>query len=119
MTDPAPKLLIDGSCSFCQGAAAWCRAGQDVEVVDGTQLSDAALAELGTNAAVVERELVLVEDGGATHRGAAAVARLLELRGGWWRWLGRAISAWPISVVAALVYRGVARVRHHLPGRSR
>lgn len=116
MTPRPPELLIDGSCGFCTAAARWCQSGQRVEVVDARSLDTAALGERDTNEAQVARELVLVEADGRTLGGAAAVARLLVLRGGAWALLGKAMGLWPLSVLASLGYRVVARLRHQLPG---
>ncbi len=119
MSEAAPRLLIDASCGFCRAAAGWCERGVALEVQDGASLSTEQLAGLGTTAEVLSREVVLLEEARPPVSGAAAVSRLLVLRGGGWSLLGRAMGRWPISIAASLGYRVVARLRHRLPGAAR
>mgnify|MGYP006276227993 CR=1 FL=1 len=90
-----------------------------LKVQDGASLSSEQLAGIGTTVEALSREVVLLEDARPPLSGAAAVARLLVLRGGGWKLLGRAMGCWPISIAASLGYRVVARLRHHLPGAAR
>ena len=47
--------------------------------------------------------------------GAVAVARLLVSNGGGWAVLGRLMQVPPVSWLAAVAYRLVAKYRRHLP----
>ncbi|HHU38287.1 MAG TPA: DUF393 domain-containing protein [Propionibacterium sp.] len=105
-------LLYDADCGFCSRSASWL-ARRGVPGVRSLQSAD--LAALGVDADRAVREIPAVLDSGHVVYGARAIGEALRFGPAWLRvagWLIRGPLAWP----AALVYRVVARYRHHLPG---
>jgi predicted DCC family thiol-disulfide oxidoreductase YuxK len=111
-----PVLLYDGDCGFCEASAVWLRrsGGGAPEVRPWQALDPAALARLGLTREDLERAAYWV-DGPELRRGHRAVAAGLVASGGWRAWCGRMIDAPGVSLVAAGVYRLVARWRHRIP----
>jgi predicted DCC family thiol-disulfide oxidoreductase YuxK len=112
---PRPVLVYDGSCGFCTRSVevAISRLGADV---DYEPYQTAGLGTLGVSHAEAERSVIWVEPDGRIMQGSAAAARLLVASDGLWALLGLALLVPPMSWMAELAYRVVARLRHHLPG---
>jgi predicted DCC family thiol-disulfide oxidoreductase YuxK len=110
-----PLLIFDGDCAFCTSSAQWIehRLPDGVRVEPWQQLDLTAYRltehDVTTAAYWVDRR-------GRTHRGHRAIARSLIAAGGGWKVLGTALLVPPISWIAALLYRVVAKNRHRLPG---
>ena len=109
-------LVYDGDCAFCTTSARWLakRLPDDTEVVPWQQLDD--LAALGLSQEDVQREAWWIDADGRAHGGHLAVGRSLIAAGGAWRLAGWLLVVPPTSLVARVVYRLVARMRHRLPG---
>lgn len=116
-----PKLVFDGDCAFCTTTAQWLatrlarRDGTDPDVTPW-QFTD--LAALGTSSERTRYEVLWVETDGTIFGGAAALAAWLRHHGGPLAVLGRAMTLPGIRIVAAAVYRLIARNRGRLPGGS-
>jgi predicted DCC family thiol-disulfide oxidoreductase YuxK len=78
------------------------------------QITD--LARLGTTVRRAEHEVLWVDRRGRVFGGAQAVAELLIDAGGAWRPAGVLMRLPPVSRVASVVYRLIARNRRRLPG---
>jgi predicted DCC family thiol-disulfide oxidoreductase YuxK len=113
-----PVLVYDGSCGFCTRSALWLarRWRVDAEALPAQRLGDAGLAELGLTPEDVERFAWWIDVDGQRHRGHLAIAEALEAIGGGWAVAGRGLSVPPVSWLARLGYRLVAKYRHRLPG---
>jgi predicted DCC family thiol-disulfide oxidoreductase YuxK len=107
-------LVFDGDCAFCTRCVERIpkKAAQRMTVV-AWQFAD--LDSLGLTAEDCIRELQFV-DGARHYGGHRAVAEVLRRAGLALRLIGRAIEVWPVSPVAAFVYRKVAANRYRLPG---
>jgi predicted DCC family thiol-disulfide oxidoreductase YuxK len=117
--DDGPVLVFDGDCGFCTTSATWIAARwtgrEQPRAVPWQRLGPARLKQLGLSAEDVARAAWWVEDGrrwGAQR----AVARALQAAGGGWGVVGTVLLAPPVSGIAAVGYRIVARYRHRLPG---
>jgi predicted DCC family thiol-disulfide oxidoreductase YuxK len=103
---------------MCSRCAEWARrrlpSGRNV--IAWQRLPDLDALELTAND--VTNAAYWIDADGQQHRGERAVARALVEVGGLWAVLGRAILLPPVTVLAAAVYRLVARNRHRLPGGS-
>lgn len=110
-----PLLIFDGDCAFCTAAVD--RLGRVLPAMPATtpyQWTD--LAAFGLTAADAEAKVWLVA-GGRRYGGAAAVAALLRHQpSAALRMLGWLGTVPPLSWLAELGYRLVARYRHLLPG---
>lgn len=116
-----PKLIFDGDCGFCTSSASW--VARRLARHDGTdavlapwQFTD--LSAIGTTSERTQREVLWVGPDGEIRGGASAVAAWLRYRGGPLSALGVAMELWGVRVVAAAVYRLIARNRQRLPGGS-
>jgi predicted DCC family thiol-disulfide oxidoreductase YuxK len=74
------------------------------------------IKEHGLTRAEVDREAWTVDPAGRREAGARAVNQVLSELGGGWAFLGRVLSTPPLSWLAALGYRLVARNRSRLSG---
>jgi len=109
-----PVLLFDGDCAFCTSCARLLeRIGPEAEIA-AWQVSD--LDELGVTAAQAEQAVRWIEPDGTVRSGHEAIAAALDTAGAPWRIAGRALVLPGISLLAAAVYRLIARNRHRLPG---
>lgn len=107
-------LVYDGDCGFCARSARWAAD----RLPDGTVVApshDLDLPAIGLSQADVERSAWWL-DGDRLAGGHEAIGRCLIAIGGRWRPVGRLLFVPPISWVAAVVYRLVARFRHRMPG---
>lgn len=113
-----PLLIYDGDCGLCSLCADWARrrlpSGHNV--IAWQQLHDLDSIELTTND--VTTAAYWIDADGQQHGGERAIARAFVEIGGLWAVAGRAILLPPVTVLAAAVYRLIARNRHRLPGGS-
>ena len=108
-------LVYDGDCAFCTLWVTRLSARlPDFPRVTTSQAAD--LDELGLSDEDVRDYAWLLTP--TRHlAGAAAFAGLLKGQRRWgWRFMGHLLDTWPLSVLADLGYRLVARFRHRLPG---
>jgi predicted DCC family thiol-disulfide oxidoreductase YuxK len=114
-----PWLVFDGDCAFCTSSAQWLAdrldrpGGPNVRLVPW-QFTD--LAALGTTAQRAQREVLWVATDGTIHGGAAAFADWLKFRGGAYAIAGHLMSLPFVRLLAAAVYRVIAKNRHRMPG---
>jgi predicted DCC family thiol-disulfide oxidoreductase YuxK len=110
-----PILVFDGDCGFCTLSAKWIghRLPPDVRVEPWQWLD---IAALGLTSRDVTTAAYWIDEHGTRHRGHRAIARSLIAAGGGWKVVGALLLVPPISWVAAVGYRLVARYRHKLPG---
>jgi predicted DCC family thiol-disulfide oxidoreductase YuxK len=112
-------LVYDGDCGFCTTSANWISRRWPEE--DGPTaapwqyLSPNAISEAGLSRADLKRSAWWI-DGHRREEGSRAVARALIAAGGLWATVGWVLLVPPISWVAPLGYRMVARYRYRLPG---
>ena len=108
-------LIFDGDCAFCTSAVLWLgRVLPARPPVEPYQWTD--LAAYGLTAADGRSRVWLVT-GGRRYGGAAAVAALLRHQPSpALRMIGWIGTLPPLSWLAELGYRLVARYRHRLPG---
>ncbi len=106
-------LVYDADCAFCSSCARWIES-YSVEVRPWQGI--AQLAEVGLSLEMVMEAVQWLEPDGPPLAGALAIARALEVSGGWRGSAGRAIRSRPLRPVADLVYVWVARHRHLMPG---
>ncbi|HEV2088691.1 MAG TPA: DUF393 domain-containing protein [Cryptosporangiaceae bacterium] len=110
-----PTFVFDGDCAFCSSCARFIeRRIPTRAAVVAWQRTD--LDALGISAAQCEEAVQWVGTEGDHASGAAAVGRLLVDAGSFWRPLGRALLAPPLSWIGPPVYRLIARHRDKLPG---
>lgn len=83
--------------------------------ISSQEMSEASLAELALTRADVDRFVWLVGPDRPT-RGSGAIGGALGELEGAWPLLGALINAAPLSWVASIAYRTIARNRHRLPG---
>jgi predicted DCC family thiol-disulfide oxidoreductase YuxK len=107
-------LVYDGDCGFCTRAADWAvdRLPVGTHVVASHELD---LSAVGLTLADVQRSAWWL-DGDRRAGGHESIARCLIAIGGRWRLVGRLLFVPPVSWIAAVVYRLVARFRHRMPG---
>jgi predicted DCC family thiol-disulfide oxidoreductase YuxK len=108
-------LVYDGDCAFC---ALWVGRLQRTLTVFPrvTASADADTEELGLSDSDI-RDYVWLVTPTRHMAGAAAFSGLLRGQRQWgWRFVGHLLDTWPVSVLADIGYRLVARFRHRLPG---
>jgi predicted DCC family thiol-disulfide oxidoreductase YuxK len=121
MAGEMPWLIYDGDCAFCTSSARWLAErlnrplGPNVRLVPW-QFTD--LATLSTTAERAQHEALFVAVDGTIHGGAAAFAEWLKFRGGGYAVVGHLMSLPGIRLLAAAVYRVIAKNRHRMPGGS-
>lgn len=107
-------MLYDDDCGFCKRSAARVhRLGVDV---DRAAIQATDLASYGIGAERALREMPYVAPDGAVVYGHEAWAGILATGPLWARTVGRLMTTWPLSIVAAWVYRWVAGNRQRMPG---
>lgn len=109
-----PVLIYDGDCGFCQRSADLARRVHPGLHSQTYQQTD--LAALGVTEARATREVLWADAAGRVSGGAQAVSRVLIDAGQPWAAAGWLLRVPPLSGLAAVVYRLVARHRHQLPG---
>jgi predicted DCC family thiol-disulfide oxidoreductase YuxK len=118
VTDPAPTLYFDGVCNLCAASVRFILARERAPTLRFASLQSPiamrALPPLGLDPTLLE-SLVLVEDGRAFTRSAAALRIARHLRAPW-SWFGVALLV--PAVVRDAVYDIVARRRYAWFGRS-
>ena len=109
-------LIYDGDCAFCTRSARWVegRLRTPVLVVAWQNVHD--LGALGLSPVDTTAAAWWVDIFGRRHRGHRAMAQALRLCRPPLPLAGAAMTVPPLSWLAALVYRVVARYRHRLPG---
>jgi len=112
-------LLFDGDCGVCTTTAAWVARrwpqGEPPQAIAWQLLSHEELVECDLSLDELARAAWWVE-GDHRDEGSRAVARALQATTGRWSFAGRILLVPPLSWIAALGYRVVARYRHRLPG---
>jgi predicted DCC family thiol-disulfide oxidoreductase YuxK len=108
-------LVYDGDCGFCTWVAL---RGERLLPASVTAVpwQQADLPALGLSVAAVERAVQWVSPGEPPAAGHRAIARWLMASGLPWSLAGRIMLMWPVSWLAAGVYRLVAANRHRIPG---
>lgn len=109
-------LVYDGECGFCTSTALWLqrRLPEGYPVIPWQHLPDLEVFDLTEDE--VRRASYWIDIDGVAHAGARGVARLLIACGKLWSALGWLLLVPPISWMADVVYRIIARYRHRLPG---
>lgn len=112
-------LIYDGDCGFCTTSANWItrhwpKEG-DLRAVPWQRLSPEEVAKTHLSQDDFKRAAWWI-DGNTPEEGSRAVARSLIAAGGVWRIAGSILLVPPISWLARLGYRIVARYRYRLPG---
>jgi predicted DCC family thiol-disulfide oxidoreductase YuxK len=115
----AHLLIYDGDCGFCTTSANWVSrrwTGADLlRAIPWQQVSAESAAELKLSTDDFYRSAWWI-DGALVEGGSRAVARALVATHGPWAVAGWILLVPPISWVAPLGYRLVARYRYRLPG---
>ena len=110
-----PLLIFDGDCAFCTTSAQWIEHRLPASAhVEPWQRLD--LARFGLTEHDVTTAAYWVDERGRTYRGDAGIAKALVAAGGVWKPIGWLIQVPPISLLAAVGYRLVAKYRDKLPG---
>ncbi len=109
-------LIYDGDCGFCTTSARWLeqRLAPGHPVVSWQSLDTLEPFHLTEHDVTTAAWWIDVR--GVAHGGAKAIGRSLLACGGPWPIVGRALLVPPISWIAGVVYRWVARNRHLMPG---
>lgn len=119
MEERGSTLVYDGDCTFCTASANWISRRWPEERVPAAipwqRFSPDEIAEMHLSLDELTRAAWWI-DGDRREEGSRAVARALVAAGGLWAVAGWILLAPPISWVAPLGYRVVARHRHRLPG---
>lgn len=110
-----PTLVFDGDCGFCTSCATYVlkRTSTPLTAV-AWQLADLKALRLDEERAAARVYLVVGEESYGGHHAFARI--LIVQKSALLRGIGRVMDVPPVSWVAALAYRLVARFRHRLPG---
>jgi predicted DCC family thiol-disulfide oxidoreductase YuxK len=111
-------LVYDGDCGFCTTAANWIAGhwpDNGPTAIPWQHLPSNAIAGAGLSHDDMQRSAWWIDDH-TREEGSRAVARALDAAGGLWAIVGWLLVVPPISSVAPLGYRAVARHRHRFPG---
>ena len=112
---PSIVLIFDGDCGFCTTSANWIVAHSKVAIT-ATPFQWTALENCGLTAQQASDQVWIVVDG-ERFGGHECIAKIALLQPNLlYRLIGGLMLVWPFSLVAALVYRMVAKNRHRLPG---
>lgn len=106
-------VIYDSDCGFCTQSARWVSKNGRVNVVPWQGLD---LAALGLTEADVMAAAYWYDEGRVKASADQAIGYSLIARGGFPGLLGRIIIAPGVRLLAAPVYRVVAKNRHRLPG---
>ncbi|MFC0429186.1 thiol-disulfide oxidoreductase DCC family protein [Kutzneria buriramensis] len=110
-------LVFDGDCGFCTVSVMWLFRNVRPIGVEAIRGQSFDLAAHGLTMERARYEVLWVTERGEVVGGARAIARLLRAsERSCWRLVGQALSTPPVSVVAGLVYRVIARNRQRMPG---
>ena len=109
-----PTLIYDGDCGVCLRSVAWLRSRfrHPVQLVAS---QDADLSQYDLTERDVARAAWWIDERGRKSSGHRAIARAFGACHRAWPGLGWALRTPPLSPLAWLGYRLVARWRHHLP----
>jgi predicted DCC family thiol-disulfide oxidoreductase YuxK len=112
-------LVYDGDCGFCTTSANWIvrhwSEGDGSVAVPWQRLAPGVMEAAHLSEADVQRAAWWI-DGQRREEGSRAVAAALIAAGGVLAVVGRILLLPPVSWVAPLGYRVVARYRYRLPG---
>lgn len=110
-----PVLVYDGDCGICTRCAEFAdrHLARDAEIV---AYQSADIPALGLTEQQCAEAVQWVRTDGGISSAHRAVADLLRESGPAWRPLGVVIGTPPLSWLAAVLYRWVARNRRRLPG---
>ena len=112
-----PELIYDGDCGFCTASASWLSrrwSGADApRAIPWQELSAERAGQLQLSPDDFAGSAWWV-DGDCVEGGSRAIAHALEASHGLWAVAGRTLLVPPVSWVAPLGYRVVARYRHLL-----
>jgi predicted DCC family thiol-disulfide oxidoreductase YuxK len=112
-------LVFDGDCGFCTTSANWIeRRWPQVDgpvAIPWQRLSPDVVMASALTAADFQRAAWWI-DGATKEQGARAIARALVAAGGVWAVVGRILLVPPVSWMAPVGYRLIARYRYRLPG---
>jgi predicted DCC family thiol-disulfide oxidoreductase YuxK len=114
-----PTLVFDGDCGFCTTSANWIARHwpeRDGPVATPWQRLPADVVTASTLTVADFQRAAWWIDGSRQEEGSRAVGRAFIAAGGAWALVGWALLVPPISWVAPLGYRLVARYRYRLPG---
>lgn len=109
-----PILLFDGDCGFCTRSARWGQERFGLDHVEPWQAVD--LEDYGVTEEACRQAVQWVDEDGTVSAGYKAVAAVLARGGVIARSVGRFATLPGVSFVSDGMYRGVARIRHRLPG---
>ena len=113
-----PTLIFDGDCGFCTSSAQWTERhlGGAIDITASQFVDDDTLGAHHITRADVATAVYFVDRAGKASRGHAAIAAALRTGNPLDRTAGAVMTTPPISWLARLVYRGVARYRYRMPG---
>jgi predicted DCC family thiol-disulfide oxidoreductase YuxK len=113
----SPLLVFDGDCAFCTRSASWIEAGWrgNASAIAWQRLDPTQLQELGLTPDDCREAAWWIDSSGSRYKGHRAIGQALLAATGWKRPLGRVILAPPLSPIAAIVYRVIARLRFRFP----
>ena len=119
MDDRRPTLIYDGDCGFCTTSANWIARrwteADSPKTVPWERLPPDFVLETDLSSDDFARSAWWI-DADRCEGGSRAVARALVATGGLWAIVGWILLVPPMSWIAALGYRIVARYRYRLPG---
>lgn len=113
-TTSTPTLVYDGNCGVCLRSVDWLRR-RLVRPVHLVASQDIDLARYDLTQADVARAAWWIDERGRKLAGHRAIAHALGACRRAWPGVGWALRLPPISQLAWLGYRLMARWRHHLP----
>ena len=111
-------LITDPDCGFCQKSAGWLQRHFASDWINTPSTPNILQRfDITQEQATTSVWFVLENPDGSLRKsaGAAAVARLIAMRGGAWR-IALVATVPPISWASQAVYKLIARNRHRLPG---
>ena len=119
VAEPRSVLVYDGDCGFCTTSASWIARhwpeGDGRVAVPWQRLSPDEVRETHLSQDELRRAAWWIE-GEEAEEGSRAIARALIAARGRWSLAGWILIAPPVSWIAPLGYRVVARYRYRLPG---
>jgi predicted DCC family thiol-disulfide oxidoreductase YuxK len=120
VSSPQQLLVYDGDCGFCTSAADWIsrrwpESDSAPLAVPWQNLAPDVLGEASLSQEDVKRAAWWIH-GAQREEGSRAVGRALIAAGKGWAIAGRVLLVPPISWIAPLGYRLIARYRYRLPG---
>jgi predicted DCC family thiol-disulfide oxidoreductase YuxK len=113
-----PLLIFDGDCGFCTSSAQWAARGWSgtESAVPWQMLGPNGLGRLGLDVGQAQKKAWWIDAHSGLSGGHRAIGKALAAGSGWRRLAGALILTPPLSILAAVGYRIVARYRYRLPG---